>query len=89
MEDKYAVIMLLKGAMEPSYVGEHFIAQKSDLKEKFHIKDFLYNTKKKADKMYFEMIQRYGKEGLDYIKVSKMNRYNLNAESEVLVYRDF
>ncbi len=89
MEDKYAVILHIVDALEPSFVGEHIIAQKSDIGMKFDINGFLYDSRKRAEKMYFDMIQRYGKNGLVYIKVSKMNRANLAKESEVLVYRSF
>lgn len=94
--EMYAVKFRFKNDVEWRYSNENVIVTEHET-EKYNPEMYLCDTLKEARSVQLLMIQRYtNREDIwdDYqtlaaIKISKMNRYNLRRESEVLEYREW
>lgn len=93
MKDMYAVKFRHKKSNEWQYANHNIIVPERDI-DKFQPEAYLCSTLSEARSIRLLMIDRYKdnwdeEQQLAQIKISKMNRYNLRMESEVLEYREF
>lgn len=93
-KDMYAVKYRHKGDAEWRFATESLIISDHEA-DKYQPEMYLVVSMKVAHKVQMIIIQRYSNNYYDdhgpieAIKISKMNRYNLRRESEVLEYREF
>lgn len=86
MRDMYACLMKQIDSNEWKYVSPNIILEESEIDDKGYPPDlYLMDTKLKAQEMMRYVLSRYSGY-VEAVKVSKMNRYNLRRESEVLEY---
>ncbi len=89
--DMFAVLFRLKGATEWGYINRSIIMQKNETRlEGLHPENYLCNDMDEAREVWKICVGRY-KANLAEIKISRMNRYNLEREIEVMPgwYREF
>lgn len=89
--DKFAVLIRYKDEFAWRFVTLDMTVSHSEIEEcGLKPENYLFNTFAEAQKTWTHMLVKR-KEHLAEIKLSKMNRYNLEKESEVIggFYREF
>jgi hypothetical protein len=92
---KYAAMILLKDEKEWRYVSKTgYKAKRNDVKfsnmnkNDREIKDTLYDSTGEAETALYKELTSNLKGEIAAIKISLMNNYNLDRESEVTMYRE-
>jgi hypothetical protein len=89
---KYAAMVLLKDEKEWRYVSRTgYKAKRTDIKlnkNDREIRDTLFDTTGEAEKALYKELTSHIKDQIHSIKISLMNNYNLDRESEVMMFRE-
>lgn len=92
---KYAAMLLLKDEKEWRYVSKTgYKSKRSDTKfiglykNDRLINDTLFDTTGEAETALYKELTSSIKGQIASVKISMMNNYNLDRESEVMMYRD-
>lgn len=90
--NKYAVLVLLKDEIAWRYITKSgYKAKRSDTdfsNNNQAVKETLFDSFGDAETAVYEEMVSESKRDIAAIKISLMNRYNLNKESEVMMYRE-